>query len=149
MKLMVLTGLVSVEKAAAAAYLAKHYAEQGQRVTVLDNVARIPMDVTLFAQAPQRITGDISRVLPQVLDHVQGDVVILAVSEAANPDDVYVALDALKETHPHIAVKTIALIDTRTCDCFPQIRERLELYADHIVNLPIEWETSHGTDCPS
>jgi hypothetical protein len=149
MQLLVLTGLVSVEKTEIAAHLAQQYAEQGQRVTVLDNIARVPMEADSFAQPPMRITGDISRLLPQVLDHVASDVVILAASEAVNPDDLFVALDALHDTHPHIDVRTIALIDTRTCDCFPQIRERLEMYADQVLNLPLDVEGSIDLDSGS
>ncbi|MCA9912779.1 MAG: hypothetical protein KC496_05505 [Anaerolineae bacterium] len=149
MKLIVLTGLVSVEKAEAAAYLAQQFTEQDQRVTVLDNIARIPMDAALFEETPQRISGDISQLLPEILNGVESDVVILAASEVANPDDLYVALDALHDTHPQIDVQSLALIDTRTCDCFPQIRERLELYADRVLNLPIEWEASDDFDCHS
>ncbi len=146
MLLIVLTGLVSVEKTQLAVHLARHYAEQGQRVTVLDNIARLPMDSDPFDQPPMRIAGDISRLLPQVLDHVQADVAILAASEAANPDDLFVALDALHDTHPAIRPWTVALIDTRTCDCFPQIRERLEMYADRVATLPVDWEAHRDLD---
>lgn len=146
MLLIVLTGLVSVEKAEAAAHLAGKAAGRGQRVTVLDNIARLPMPADGFAEPPMRITGDISRVLPQVLDHLEADVAILAAAETTNPDDLFVTLDALHDTHPHVGVRTIALIDLRTCDCFPQIRERLELYADHVLNLPVEWEANLDLD---
>jgi len=140
MQLIVLTGLVSIEKAQVAAQLARQYREQEQRVIVVDNIARVPMDVEAFETPPTRITGRISCLLPQVLDHTSADVAIIAASETDSPDDLFVALDGLRDTHPHIHVKTIALIDTRTCDCFPQLRERYEMYADQVLNLPLEQE---------
>jgi hypothetical protein len=37
-------------------------------------------------------------------------------------------------------IQLLALIDLRTCDCFPTMRERLEAYADTVVMLPYNLE---------
>ncbi len=67
------------------------------------------------------------------------EIIILTASETLPPDDLFVLLDDVKERRPDLAIQTIALIDTRTCDCFPQFRLSLEAYADRIIHLPAVW----------
>ena len=134
MKLIVLTGLVAIEKAELALELAEHTMQQGQSVTVLDNIARMPLQTT--AVPVQRIEGDSLEQLSYWLTDVNSDVVILAVSEQVHPDTLFVMLDNLYNQFDTIEIQTLALIDTRTCDCFPHVRESLEEYADVVVMLP-------------
>ena len=35
-------------------------------------------------------------------------------------------------------VQIVALVDIRTCDCFPALREALEAYADRTIYLPLD-----------
>jgi hypothetical protein len=134
MKLIVLTGLVAVEKAELALELAEHYRQQGQSVTVLDNIARMPIQTN--AVSVQRIEGDSLTQLSYWLTRANSDVVIFAVSEQVHPDTLFVTLDNLYHQSATIEIQTLALIDTRTCDCFPHVRESLEAYADVVVMLP-------------
>jgi len=65
-------------------------------------------------------------------------VVIAAVSETMHPETLFSALDRLHEQHPTLEMHTIALIDLRTCDCFPNVREVLERHADTVIMLPYD-----------
>ena len=136
MKVFALTGLVSVEKGELAAQLAEHFAGQGQTVTVLDNISRLPVEHPTNGVTVQRMEGDVLSQLPDLLLSMCSDVVVFAVSEQAHPDDVFTALAALHDHYDEVEVRTLALIDLRTCDCFPHVREQLELYADNVLMLP-------------
>jgi hypothetical protein len=138
MRLITLAGLVSVEKSDLTIGLAQHFAQAGQSVTVLDNISRLPMDTTYLWQVDYvRLGGDLSVELPPVLEQIDSEVVLLGASETLPPDDLIVLLDGLQGQY--LRKQTIALIDTRTCDCFPQVRETLEAHADIIINLPVEF----------
>ena len=78
MKLIVLTGLVSVEKIEIAQDLASFFNKQGMKVAVLDNVARLLMNPKEFSIPVQQIAGDITLELEKVLFQMEADVVILA-----------------------------------------------------------------------
>jgi hypothetical protein len=54
------------------------------------------------------------------------------------PDALFVLLDELREQNPALEITTLALLDTRTCDCFPHLLVSLEEYADAAVYLPLE-----------
>lgn len=140
MRLIVLAGLVSVEKTALATQLAQHFIQAGQSVLLIDNVSRVPL-----AEAGPvpvvRITGDLRDGLLPALAETSAQVVLLAASETIQPDDLSVLLDDVKRQHPALAVQFVALVDTRTCDCFPQFRISLESYADAVINLPAAWQT--------
>lgn len=49
-----------------------------------------------------------------------------------SPDELYALLDELPAG---IEVLTVAVIDTRTCDCFPNLRCTLEQNADVVINV--------------
>jgi len=134
MKLIVLTGLVAVEKGELALELADYFSQQGLSVTVLDNIARLPLKQPSVPL--RRVGGDIVAQLPYLLADIESDIVLLAVSEQVQPDSLSVALDSLYNQFDTIVIKTLALIDLRTCDCFPAMRERLEANADVVVMLP-------------
>lgn len=131
MKLIVLMGLVAVEKHTVALDLAQRYTAQGHSVALLDNVARLSLPEA------QRIEGDALLHLPQILAEHSREVVIVALSERAEPAASFAALDALHDQIPGLDLQVIALIDTRTCDCFPQMRESLEMHADTVLHLPL------------
>lgn len=135
MRLIVLAGLVAIEKINLAVELAEHFAEQGQRVTVLDNITRISIDPELlFRPQLQRLNGDVLDRLPDIIASQMADTLIFATSENYSPDALFIALDELS-AH---AVQTLALIDLRTCDCFPHMRQLFEDYADIVVNMPYD-----------
>lgn len=139
MKLIVLTGLVVIEKISLAVELAEVHSALGNSVTIVDNIARIPIDSEIAPVPPQRISGDITNQMDSI-DQIDSDVVILAASESANPDTLFTALELLRDTIADIEIETIAMIDLRTCDCFPNVRERLELYADKVLMMPYDLE---------
>jgi hypothetical protein len=141
MRLIALLGLVIVEKMELTAILAAQLVESGQRVAVIDNLSRLTLDpAQLSGAAYTRLADDLETILPPLLDDLEADVLLLAVSETTPPDDSFVLLDRLREIRPGLETQTLALIDTRTCDCFPQTRIALEASADVVVNLPAEFE---------
>lgn len=136
MKLVVLAGLITVEKIQLARELASFFKQQALKVLVLDNVARLPMKPGNFDVPVQRITDDITIQLKHLLQNSDADLLILALSEQIHPDDCFIMLENLSDTIAEIDIRSIALLDTRTCDCFPNLRENLEQYADLSIYLP-------------
>lgn len=145
-KVIALVGLVSIEKIQLTIDLATHYTwETDQTVTVIDNVARLAIDPAQLSDEPLlRITGDITKTLTDTLRDVDTDIIIIAVSESAELDTLFVSLDIMSETLPNIDLTTIGLVDLRTCDCFPNLREKLEDYADIHVLAPFNAEVVVG-----
>ena len=135
MKVIVLTGLVSIEKGQLARELAKHFLKN-KSVTIIDNIARISIE-KLDGVLIKRYEENITKKLPEILHSTLADIAIVAVSEQAHPEKLFIALDDLQEQSDW-EIYTLALIDTRTCDCFPNVREALELYADVSVMMPYE-----------
>jgi hypothetical protein len=136
MKVIVLAGLVTVEKIELASDLARAFRKQAENVVLPDNIARLAIDPANFDIPVQRIAGDIPVALKGILDNLDADIVLLALSEQIHPDDLFVAIDSLSDTIREIDVRTLALIDVRTCDCFPHLRESLEQNADVSIHLP-------------
>lgn len=136
MKLIVLTGLVSVEKIELAKDLSRFFKQQDIKVAILDNIARLQMNPQEFDAPVQRISGDMTMELEQILSQIDSDVVILALSEQTHPDNFFITIDSLSDTIEEIDVFTLALFDLRTCDCFPNLRETLEQYANVSIYLP-------------
>mgnify|MGYP003640109779 CR=1 FL=1 len=132
MKVVVLIGLVSIEKIQLVIELATHYTwETDKTVTVIDNVARLAIDPVQLSDEPLiRVNNDITEGLTDRIRDINSDIVLIAVSESAELDNLFVSLDIMTEALPHVDLLTIGLIDLRTCDCFPNIREKLEDYAD-------------------
>jgi hypothetical protein len=139
MRLIMLSGLVTVEKIDLAVELAEHYTKQRQSVTVIDNGQRLSIhERDLDAASFIRLEDDLSESLLPALDSITSDVTVLVATETAQPDALFTLLDEVRQARPELEVQTLALIDTRTCDCFPQFRLALEDYADVTVNLPAE-----------
>jgi hypothetical protein len=130
-RLTAVMGLVVQEKIDYVRDRARYLHQQGQRVQVLDNVARLTMTPDDLPCGVQRINGAIQA---QHIDAYAGktDEILLAVSETTHPDEVFGVLAWLDG----VRLQTVALIDTRTCDCFPHVRRKLESLADVVVNLP-------------
>jgi len=132
MKVIALIGLVSIEKIELAIQLATHYTwETDQSVTLIDNVTRLAIDAARLSDEPLiRVKDDISEKLVDVLHNVHTDIAIVAVTETAELDKLFFNLEGLLNYMPDIELHTVGLIDTRTCDCFPHLRQKLEAYAD-------------------
>lgn len=139
MKLIVLTGLVVIEKMHLTQELATHFEKRGKKVFILDNIARLPMKHEISNVVVQRITGDITIQLKDILHNLDADIVLLASSEQGHPDNLFTTFDTLSDTLD-INILTLALIDLRTCDCFPTVRETLEQYADVSILLPYKMD---------
>ncbi len=142
-QIIVLAGLVAAEKAALAVDLAHHYMAGGRQAAILDNIARvgIPAEDVPAGVAYQRIPADLSDGLAAHVAAAHADVVIVAASEQIHPEALMLAVDALPAAND---VQTWALIDTRTCDCFPQVRLLLEDYADAVYHVPVTIEEILG-----
>lgn len=139
MRVWILAGLVVIEKAQLAAQLANHLHLRDEAVALIDNLARLPIDGETTDVAPQRVEGDLLPTLPEVLDAQEADTVVVALSEQATPEPIFTAVDRLQQQRNH-EITLFALIDTRTCDCFPQVRQGFEEIADEVLMLPIELE---------
>lgn len=128
-------GLVSVEKAELAAQIANHVTGSGRRGVIFDGGARLRVDSEWVTAARlARLDADGLARLPDLLAASDEDVAILAAPETAATDAVFAALAALER--PGLAITTAALIDLRTCDCFPNLREELESSADVTLAIP-------------
>jgi len=132
MRVVAFVGLVSIEKIQLVIELATHYTwETDKTITIIDNVARLAIDPVQLSDEPLiRINDDLTERLTDRIRDINSDIVLIAVSESAELDKLFIALDIMSEKLPHIDLLTIGLIDLRTCDCFPQIRENLEDYAE-------------------
>jgi hypothetical protein len=135
-RLTAVLGLVVQEKINYVRDRATHLHEQGQRVRVLDHIARLPIDPASVPCPVQRINGTIQAQHIHAHTSVASgiDELLLAVSETAHPDEVFATLAWLDT----VQLTTVALIDTRTCDCFPHVREKLEALADSVIHLPYD-----------
>jgi hypothetical protein len=126
-------GLVSVEKAELAALAANHVTGSGRRAVIFDGGARLRVDSEWVAAA-RLVRLDGLAQLPGLLAASDEDVAILAAPETAATDAVFAALAALER--PGLTLTTAALIDLRTCDCFPNLRAELEASADVTLAIP-------------
>ena len=138
MQLIVLAGLVAVEKRDLAHALARAFQQKGEAVALIDNIARLSIHALDPAMHVQRVDGDSLPHLPALIDQQTSARVILALSEQTRPADLFVTLDEMRQRRADLDVRTLALIDLRTCDCFPGVREQLEAYADHVIMLPYQ-----------
>lgn len=134
-RLIVLAGLVSVEKAFLAAELGTHWAQHGLSVAILDNIARIAIDPeTVGGAQVTRAAGDVLPHLPYILAQADADVMIMAASETLAPDALFTELALIDG----VQVTILGLIDLRTCDCFPHIRKLLEAESDAVIHMPYD-----------
>ena len=140
--IIMLTGLVSVEKVSLTKELATHFSAK-QAVTVIDNVARLTLDADDLPDnvSLMRHAGSDMQSLENAIGQVNSEVMIVAITEQAHPEKLFVSIENLRERLPDAAIFTLAMIDTRTCDCFPNVRAALEMYADVTVMMPYDVES--------
>lgn len=140
MKLIALTGLVFVEKIDLAKMLAERESKIGHSVTIIDGGDRMSIKPDTLPVPVVQLEGDLDHGVPRLLRATEADTIILIVSEYLPPDLIFASLDALYGEFPNLELQMVALIDTRTCDCFPQVREQFESFADVVVQLPVIYE---------
>ena len=141
MKLIALAGLVSIEKINLTVELSQYFSEERHaKVFVIDTIKRMGISSELLGVPHQRITEPMLDTLAERLQDIEADIVLWAVDETVSPEALFLALDGLYDTAPQIDVQTLALIDLRTCDCFPQTRKALEAYADVALLMPYDLE---------
>lgn len=130
MPIIALAGLAAGEKAELALDLARHFSQAGQRVHLTDNMQhmRVPAD-----RLPQQVTHDRQTSLPAAATAAfesVAEVTLLVVAEQAAPDELFALLDSAA------GVRVLAIVDDRTCDCFPTLRQSLEDHADAVLRPP-------------
>lgn len=132
MRVIAFVGLVSIEKIQLIIELATYYTWDTQlSVTVIDNVSRLTIDRAELNDEPLiRVNGDITQELTEQLADTESDIVLIAVSENAELDNLFIAFDMMREQLSQLDLTTVGLVDLRTCDCFPNLREKLESYTD-------------------
>jgi hypothetical protein len=129
MQLIALAGLVSVEKIQLTIELAKHFTSEEKTVAIVDNVSRLQIEADVPLYRVETLNELNTR-----LRTIKEQIVLFAVSETVSPEALLDTLDELTG----IDITTLAMIDTRTCDCFPNLRVAFEDYADLVVNVPYE-----------
>lgn len=124
-RVIALLGLVTVEKIDVAIQLAHQF----PHATLIDNINRMTINPQNLPDSSRylRVTHDLNTTLM----HTSGDLII-AFSENDHPESQIALLDDLQKTD----VTIIALIDNRTCDCFPELRQILHAYADIVLYPP-------------
>jgi hypothetical protein len=119
MKTIALTGLVMAEKLELMVDLARHFVEAGQRVTVVNNVYYPALDPARLAGAAYidltgQIEDDFAGRLEGALNTAAGDITLVAVSEMIPPDDLFMALEDVRDHLPEMNLQTVALVDDHT-----------------------------------
>ena len=146
MRLIAITGLAGIEKGRLTLDMAAHLQEHGQRVRVLDNAENNPLN-DLHGYAPslipfERITDDLSVLLYSHFAEISAqdtDIVLLNVAESLNPEQLYASLMGIPEISID-DVRVIAVLDDRTCNCFPHVYDLLEQFADLTLTYPFTLE---------
>lgn len=140
MRLIAITGLATYEKAQLAHDIGQKLTQQGQNVTIIDNSNCRELSDTEGVDVTRIVGGCVCCSLPgklyKTMAIVDADTVILIASESAHPESLMAVMDNLVAGQPEIEVRTIGVIDDRTCNCFPHLHEMLEDYADLTLRLP-------------
>lgn len=120
-RLIVLLGLTPIEKTQLANDLAVHLQQRGH---------------TVRRVVPPSMAED-----PAWLDEItQAAETVLIWNTPAETDLDQLATQLLSVEAHGVQPLTIALIDTRTCECFPALEEQLEQTADLTLRLPFDIE---------
>ena len=135
MKIIVLTGIIGQEKAQFAVQLAQAYQDTGLRVAIINN-GTVPIANGLTAKIYAGLILGGNEPLYNEIQTMQEDVLLVIAAESAHPEALIAALDNLQAAQPDNRSQLIALIDDRTCDCFPHLREILEVTADLTLHAP-------------
>jgi hypothetical protein len=139
MRLIALAGLPAYEKAELATRLVQMLSAAGQRITLIDNGTRPvapPPDVTVERIAGGCVCCSLAGQLYRAMTGIDADVVVLIASESAQPDMLRLTLENLRDSQPGLELRLVALVDDRTCDCFPHVRQMLEEAADQALYPP-------------
>ncbi|GAB1420943.1 hypothetical protein MASR2M15_10710 [Anaerolineales bacterium] len=137
MKMSLLLGLVMVEKAQYALHLMEETLKANGSVQIVDNMVGIGISPEAVATGVTylHVAGDIRYDLALLVEEAEVDHLIIAVSEHCNLPALFSEIANFSFTHSDLTVECIGLIDLRTCDCFPNLRELLERECDHIITL--------------
>jgi hypothetical protein len=131
MMVILLAGLVVVEKIELALALAAHdtalVIDAGVQMPVSPD--RLPPGTQLQQVAPTGILAALATAPERV---------IIALPASFAPAELSGLIDQIYATITPDDVHTLALIDTRTCDCFPTLRQALEAEADQVIRLPVD-----------
>lgn len=124
--LIIVTGVASYAKADFTEHLAQHALASGQSVTIID-------------QSEQKNSAPIDGVTyqPQA-DTLNDGTTLFNTAESLHPDAMLAVVDDLYGKYPALEVKVLAVVDEKTCDCFPNLRRILEDYADFAVRYPLD-----------
>lgn len=142
-RLIVLTGLVTVEKIDLGLALAHHFATR-EPVALVDhmgsiNIAQDRINASRIKLI--RLNESISQGLTAILYNARYRVILFITAPTIAPDILLTTLSHLQDTMPSLAIYTLALVDNRTCDCFPAVRQLYEETADAVVHLPEDGST--------
>lgn len=137
MKILILAGLVSYDKAALAEDMARRLAATGQSVTLIDNSEYTAVSAVngVTVIRVEKSTGAAAATAG-----THSDVILITASEALSPDGLLALQDEVQTVHPAAVVRQIALVDDRTCDCFPHLREAFDAQADLVLHAPFDLE---------
>jgi hypothetical protein len=139
MHLIVFAGLASFEKAHLVAEVAESLAADGSDVVIIDNSDRHwPAATQDFDTI--RMTGPLSAGMFEAIARVDAEYVLLIVAESTTPDALIDAVEMIRDHRISVYVRLLALVDDRTCDCFPALREQLEANADVTLRSPYRLE---------
>jgi hypothetical protein len=137
LKLIALTGIVGHQKAQFAMEIAVALQNAGQRVAVIDNGDHSTSLACPTVLMYRSIDGFDERIYNKI-QRMACDVILLVVSESTHPESLMIALEHLQDLLPDLTTRLIALIDDRTCDCFPHLRLMLEDTADITLHAPFD-----------
>jgi len=145
MQLIILMGIVSIEKHQLTAEIANHFVDRGEHVHVVDNVQRLPLDSeSVDAPLTRLVSDDVLTSSLPIFAEQNAQVGLLALSEKIHPETLMMSILDMETQWQSIApqsplhMTTIGMIDLRTCDCFPNIRVMIENNADIVTYVPYD-----------
>ncbi len=138
--LLVITGLAGTEKARLTVGMAQALQATDQRVTILDHSENNPMH-PLATLTITRVIHDLPGAISTAL-RTDNAIVLLNAAESLHPETLYrLVYDGIDRMTSHsVDVRILALVDDRTCDCFPHLRALLEDHADLTLRYPFAIE---------
>lgn len=132
MRLIVLTGVASYPKT----QIAQQIKAREPQTIIIDNGEHLAFDGADICL--ESLGGGLADVLGGV------DTALLIAAESINPEHLLALLDSLHDDYDDLHITTIAVIDDRTCACFPHLEDMLRGYADVTLEPPFDldalWE---------
>jgi hypothetical protein len=137
LKLIALTGIIGHQKAQFAVEIARALQDSGQHVGIIDNgdYSAIPTGRGVLTH---RLIEGFDEHIYNEIQEMACDVILLVVSESTHPESLMMALAHLQHLLPELTIRSVALVDDRTCDCFPHLRSMLEDSADITLHAPFD-----------